>query len=60
MLGLNLITGIVGICIFIAFVGTMVLWLKSVPLTIIVLGVTALLVYDLFISLKEMNGSSSG
>ena len=60
MLGLNLITGVIGICIFIAFVGTMVLWLKSVPLTIIVLGVTALLVYDLFISLKEMNGSSSG
>jgi hypothetical protein len=60
VLGLNLITGVIGICIFIAFVGTMVLWLKSVPLTIIVLGVVALAVYDLFISLKEMNGSSSG
>ena len=58
MLGLNLITGIIGICIFVAFVGTMVLWLKSVPLTIIVVGVVALVAYDLFISLKEMNGSS--
>ncbi|HJS32952.1 MAG TPA: hypothetical protein VJ924_13235 [Alphaproteobacteria bacterium] len=60
MLGLNMITGTIAICIFVAFVGTMVLWLKSVPLTIIVLGVTALAAYDLFISLKEMNGSSSG
>ncbi|HSE78083.1 MAG TPA: hypothetical protein VLG66_08765 [Alphaproteobacteria bacterium] len=60
MLGLNLITGIIGIGMLIAFVGTLVLWLKSVPLTIIALGVLALVGYDLFISLKEMNGSSGG
>ena len=58
MLGLNLITGILGILILVAFVGTMVFWLKSVPLAVICVLIVALMVYDLFISLKEMNGSS--
>ena len=60
MLGLNLITGILGISILVGFLGTMVFWLKATPLAIIAAIVVALMVYDFYISLKEMNGSSGG
>ena len=47
-----LITGIVGIAMFAAFLGFMVIWVPAPPLIIIVVGVTALLVYDFVQTLR--------
>lgn len=47
-----LITGIIGIVMFAAFLGFMVIWVPAPPLIIIVVGVTALLVYDFVQTLR--------
>ena len=41
-----LITGIIGISMFVAFVGIMVWWVKALPLIIIFVLVGSLLLYD--------------
>lgn len=53
----NLIAGILGIALVGAFLGILVGWLKAVPLAVIVVGVMALVIYDVVTSLKESNGS---
>ena len=40
------ITGIVGIVMLVVFLGILVWWIKALPLTIIVVAVLLLLVYD--------------
>jgi hypothetical protein len=47
-----LITGIIGIALFVAFLGFMLIWVKAVPLIFIVAVVTALLVYDFVQTLR--------
>ena len=44
---LNLITGLLGLGMVIAFLGFMVIWVKAVPLIIIVVGVMILAAIDL-------------
>ena len=41
-----IITGLIGILSLVAFLGFMVWWVKALPLTIIVVGVVCLLIYD--------------
>jgi len=42
----TLITGIIGIGMFVAFLGFLIVWVPAPPLIIIVVGVSALLIYD--------------
>ncbi|MGQ0665062.1 MAG: hypothetical protein ACT4P2_16070 [Pseudomonadota bacterium] len=60
MLIANLVAGIIGIVLVVAFLGTLMVWLKSVPLIIIMLGVIALMIYDFAKTLKEGNGTPGG
>ena len=41
-----IITGLIGILSLVAFLGFIVWWVKALPLTIIVVGVVCLLIYD--------------
>ncbi len=60
MLKLNLLGGLIGLALLAGFLGTMLWWVKSVPLTIIILVVGGLIIYDLVKSLRQSNGASSG
>jgi hypothetical protein len=42
----NLITGIIGILMICAFLGFMLVWVKALPLIVIVVVSISLLVYD--------------
>jgi hypothetical protein len=48
----NIVTSIIGIVVVSAFLGFLMWWLKSVPLTIIMLGVTGLMIYDVVTTLR--------
>ena len=47
-----LITGIVGIAMLVACLGFMLVWVKAIPLIIIVVVVVSLLVYDFVQTLR--------
>ncbi len=47
-----LITGLIGIAVLVAFLGTMVWWVKALPLIIIVVGVVCLVLYDFLLELR--------
>jgi hypothetical protein len=49
----NLITGIIGLALVMTFLGFMVIWVKAIPLIIIVVGVMILAVIDFVQSLRE-------
>ena len=49
---MTLVTGIVGIAMLVVFLGILVWWIKALPLTIIVLAVIVLLVYDFVRTLR--------
>ncbi|MBR1169424.1 hypothetical protein ACNJYD_21275 [Bradyrhizobium sp. DASA03005] len=51
----NVITGIIGLALVLAFLGILVAWIKAIPLIIIVVSVMALAVIDFVRSLR-MNG----
>ena len=42
----TLITGLIGVTLFVLFLGFLVVWVPAPPLIAIVVGVTALLIYD--------------
>lgn len=49
----NLITGIIAIALLLTFLGILVWWIKALPLTIIILIVVAMLVYDFVQTVRE-------
>jgi hypothetical protein len=53
---MTLITGIVGVAMVVAFLGTLVWWIQALPLTIIVIGVLVLLLYDFITTLRSERG----
>ena len=59
---MTLITGIIGIAMVVAFLGTLVWWIKALPLiiiaTVVVLavGFVALLLYDFITTLRAERG----
>ena len=55
----NLITGIIGLAMVITFLGFMVIWVKAIPLIIIVVGVMVLAVFD-FVQSLRMGGNGAG
>jgi xanthosine utilization system XapX-like protein len=54
-----LITGVIGIGMFVAFLGFLIVWVPAPPLIVIVVGVTALLIYD-FVNELRAQAESSG
>ena len=48
-----LITGIIGIGMFIAFLGFLLVWVPAPPLIVIACSVTALLIYDFISELRS-------
>ncbi|MGY3031716.1 MFS superfamily sulfate permease-like transporter [Bradyrhizobium sp. USDA 4354] len=48
----NLITGIIGLALVMAFLGILVVWIKAIPLIVIVVGVMILAVIDFVRSLR--------
>lgn len=53
----NLITGLIGLALMMTFLGILVVWIKAVPLIVIVVGVVILAVVDFVHSLKTTNGT---
>jgi hypothetical protein len=53
----TLVTGIIGIGMLIAFLGFMVVWVKALPLIIIVVAVVLLLIYDFVQTLRYGEGT---
>jgi hypothetical protein len=56
---MNLITGIIGLAMVMTFLGFMVIWVKALPLIIIVVGVMILAVIDLVQSVRAANNGIS-
>ncbi|WP_194391295.1 hypothetical protein [Bradyrhizobium sp. CCBAU 51765] len=53
----NLITGLIGLALMMAFLGILVVWIKAIPLIVIVVGVVILAVVDFVHSLRTTNGT---
>jgi len=49
---MNLITGLIGVVMLGAFLGFMLVWVKALPLIVIVVGVMLLLLYDVWQTLR--------
>jgi len=49
----NLVTGLIGIALWVAFVGFILVWLKALPLIIICCVVFALLVHDFIRTIRH-------
>ena len=56
---MTLVTGIVGIAMLLVFLGFLVWWIKALPLTIIVVAVVLMLLYD-FVQTLRYGDSASG
>jgi hypothetical protein len=56
---MNLITGIIGLAMVMTFLGFMVIWVKAIPLIIIVVGVMILAVIDFVQSVRDKENSVS-
>ncbi|WP_440636895.1 hypothetical protein ACSHT2_23740 [Bradyrhizobium sp. PUT101] len=52
----NLITGLIGLALMMTFLGFLVVWIKAIPLIVIVVGVVILAVIDFVHSLRTTNG----
>ncbi|WP_156457029.1 hypothetical protein [Bradyrhizobium sp. CCH5-F6] len=53
----NLITGLIGLALMMTFLGILVVWIKAIPLIVIVVSVVILAVVDFVHSLKTTNGT---
>jgi hypothetical protein len=49
----QLVTGIIGVAMLFVFMGFMLVWVKALPLIIIVIGVGLLLLYDFVQSVRH-------
>ena len=50
---MTLVTGLIGIVMVCTFLGIMAWWIKELPITIIVVGVVLLMVYDFVQTLRH-------
>lgn len=53
----NLITGLIGLALMMTFLGILVVWIKAIPLIVIVVGVVILAAVDFVHSLRTTNGT---
>jgi hypothetical protein len=49
----NLTTGIIGIALVAIFLGILAVWLKALPMILIMAGVLALLIYDFWMTSRS-------
>jgi len=49
---MTLISGLIGLAMLATFLGIMLWWVKAPPLIIIVVAVLAMLIYDLFMTVR--------
>ena len=49
---INMITGLIGIAMFVGFVGFLIVWVPAPPLIVIVVGVTAVVIWDFIKQLR--------
>lgn len=49
---MTLITGLIGIALLVGFLGLLAWWIQALPLTIIIVVVVALVVYDFVRTLR--------
>jgi hypothetical protein len=54
---MNLITGIIGLAMVMTFLGFMAIWVKAIPLIIIIVGVMILATIDLVHSVRAGENS---
>jgi hypothetical protein len=57
---MTLITGVIGIALLVTFLGTMLWWVKALPLIVIVGVVLLMLLYDFIKSVRESRGNGAG
>jgi hypothetical protein len=60
MFKFNLVGGLVGIVLIAGFLGFLGFWLKSWPLSIIIILVVGLMLYDVFKGLREIRENNGG
>jgi hypothetical protein len=56
---MTLITGIIGIAMVTTFLGFMVIWVKALPIIVIVVCVLLLLIYDFVQELRAASNSTA-
>jgi hypothetical protein len=56
----NLVTGLIGLLLVMAFLGIMLAWVPAIPLMVIVVVVMGLLVCDFIASLRNGSGGAAG
>jgi hypothetical protein len=54
---MNLVAGLIGIAVLIGFLGTLIWWIKALPLTIIAVATVILLIVD-FVRTMRAGGQS--
>lgn len=57
MYKMSLVAGLVGMAMLIVFLGILIVWIKSVPLTIIMVGVIGLMIWDFINTMRQTNGN---
>jgi len=57
-MSMTLVTGLIGLALLIAFLGTLLVWIKAPPLIVIVACSLALLIYDLYEAVKAQRRAS--
>lgn len=53
----NVVSALIGIALFVTYLGFIVAWVKPIALAVISLGVVAMMVYDLILSLGSGDGA---
>jgi hypothetical protein len=57
---MTLVSGLIGIAMLLAFLGIMAWWIKALPLTLIVVIVVGLLLYDFVQTLRPGRNGTRG
>jgi len=52
----NIVCACIGIALFILFIGTILVWIKAIPLIVIVIGVVVAMTYDVILSVHNVHG----
>jgi len=55
---INLVTGLIGLAMVVTFLGYMVVWVKAIPLIVIVVFVMGLAAIDLWQSFRQGENSA--
>jgi hypothetical protein len=54
----DIVTGVIGIILLVGFLGILVWWIKSVPLTVIIVGSLLVMLYDFVQTMRHGEGGA--